>query len=214
MERKKGKPRIKPQKNSSNKAAWTAVIAALAAAVIAVVSVPTYLLQSAPDNAAQASGNRQLPIYSVATEEKKIAISFDCAWGVDYTDKLLELMAQNDVRCTFFAVQFWVEKYPEYAAKIVDAGHELGTHSRTHSYMSKLFRGWRGWRGRWCRGSLGRLFGGIARFLLRRSGGFGCLRCLGRRRWLLLRGRGCAGCFCSCIRLLNLGGMGGFVFWH
>lgn len=138
MKRKKGKPRIKPQKNSSNKAAWTAVIAALAAAVIAVVSVPTYLLQSAPDNAAQASGNRQLPIYSVATEEKKIAISFDCAWGVDYTDKLLELMAQNDVRCTFFAVQFWVEKYPEYAAKIVDAGHELGTHSRTHSYMSKL----------------------------------------------------------------------------
>ena len=81
MKRKEISARIKPQKNSSNKAAWTAVIAALAAAVIAVVSVPTYLLQSAPDNAAQASGNRQLPIYSVATEEKKIAISFDCAWG-------------------------------------------------------------------------------------------------------------------------------------
>jgi polysaccharide deacetylase family sporulation protein PdaB len=74
----------------------------------------------------------------VETEEKKIAISFDCAWGVDYTEKLLQIMEDNDIRCTFFAVQFWVERYPEYAQKIVDYGHELGTHSRTHSYMSKL----------------------------------------------------------------------------
>lgn len=47
-------------------------------------------------------------------------------------------MAKNDIRCTFFAVQFWVEKYPEYVEKIISAGHEMGTHSRTHSYMSKL----------------------------------------------------------------------------
>lgn len=81
---------------------------------------------------------RLLPIYSVDTDEKKVAISFDCAWGVEYTDKLLDLMEKHGVKCTFFAVQFWVEKYPEYAKKIVDAGHELGTHSRTHPYMSKL----------------------------------------------------------------------------
>ena len=84
------------------------------------------------------SSSRSLPIYSVETDEKKVAISFDCAWGIDHTDALLEIMEQNDIRCTFFAVQFWVENYPEYAKKIVDAGHELGTHSRTHPYMSKL----------------------------------------------------------------------------
>ena len=84
------------------------------------------------------SSSRSLPIYCVDTQEKKIAISFDCAWGVDYTDELLSIMQKNDIKCTFFAVQFWVEKYPEYAEKIVDAGHELGTHSKTHSYMSKF----------------------------------------------------------------------------
>ena len=84
------------------------------------------------------SSPRSLPIYSVETNEKKIAISFDCAWGVDHTDKLLSTMQANDVRCTFFAVQFWVEKYPEYVEKIIANGHEMGTHSRTHSYMSKL----------------------------------------------------------------------------
>ena len=81
---------------------------------------------------------KKLPIYYVKTEEKKIAISFDCAWGVDYTDKLLETMQKENVRCTFFTVKFWAEKYPEYLKKIAGAGHEIGTHSATHPYMSKL----------------------------------------------------------------------------
>ncbi|MBR2870463.1 MAG: hypothetical protein IKB98_03715 [Clostridia bacterium] len=35
---------------------------------------------------------RELPIYYVKTDKKQIAISFDCAWGTDYTDSLLETM--------------------------------------------------------------------------------------------------------------------------
>ena len=81
---------------------------------------------------------RELPIYSVQTEEKKVAISFDCAWGVDYTDKLLEIMEEEKVKCTFFMVEFWAQKYPEYVKKIDQMGHEIGTHSATHPYMSKL----------------------------------------------------------------------------
>ncbi len=83
---------------------------------------------------------RKLPIYSVKTEEKKIAISFDCAWGTDYTDSLLQTMEKENVRCTFFMVEFWTEKYPEYVEKINSYGHEIGTHSATHPYMSKLNR--------------------------------------------------------------------------
>lgn len=81
---------------------------------------------------------KKLPIYYVKTDEKKVAISFDCAWGVDYTDILLDVMKSENVRCTFFAVEFWSAKYPEYLVKIAEAGHEIGTHSATHPYMSKL----------------------------------------------------------------------------
>ncbi len=81
---------------------------------------------------------KQVPIYSVQTESKKIAISFDCAWGVDYTDKLLSVMQEKGVKCTFFCVEFWTKKHPDYIKKIFDAGHEVGTHSATHPYMSKL----------------------------------------------------------------------------
>lgn len=120
-----------------------AVCYCLLAALLAIVSTCVIAVNKKLDEDvktawAGTSAKRSLPIYSVATEEKKIAISFDCAWGVEYTDKLLDIMEKNDIRCTFFAVQFWVEKYPEYAKKIVNAGHELGTHSRTHSYMSRL----------------------------------------------------------------------------
>lgn len=117
------------------------LLMAVFTALLLVISSAVYTVQMRLSNVQTAgagtSSTRSLPIYSVAREDKKIAISFDCAWGVDYTDKLLDVMDKNGVRCTFFAVEFWVEKYPEYAQKIVDAGHELGTHSRTHSYMSK-----------------------------------------------------------------------------
>lgn len=112
-------------------------IGLLSLAVTAVLSVT--LLCTTKASAVFYGGNlRKLPIYYVKTEEKKIAISFDCAWGVDYTDKLLETMAAENVRCTFFAVEFWSAKYPEYLKKIAAAGHEIGTHSATHPYMSRL----------------------------------------------------------------------------
>ena len=80
---------------------------------------------------------RSLPIYCVERDDMKISITFDCAWGVDSTDKILTCMQENGVKCTFFAVEFWVNKYPDYAKRIVEQGHELGTHSKTHAYMSK-----------------------------------------------------------------------------
>lgn len=80
---------------------------------------------------------RILPIYSVGREDKTISISFDCAWGTDYTDKILEALRATDVKATWFMVEFWTEKYPEYVKKIDGQGHEIGTHSATHSYMSK-----------------------------------------------------------------------------
>ena len=85
--------------------------------------------------------NRSLPIYSVQRTDKKIAISFDCAWGTEYTKSILDELDRHAIKCTFFAVQFWVEKNQEFAREIVNRGHELGTHSRTHSYMSKLSEG-------------------------------------------------------------------------
>ena len=125
-------------KNGKSLSFLLAFISVVLALVFTILSTCIYCVKAAKTEGAGTGSTRLLPIYSVETEEKKIAISFDCAWGVDHTDALLDTMAKNGVRCTFFAVQFWVERYPEYVEKIVSAGHELGTHSRTHPYMSTL----------------------------------------------------------------------------
>ncbi len=81
---------------------------------------------------------RLIPIYSVEREEKLCSITFDCAWGTEYTDEILKALEVSDVRATFFMVEFWTTKYPEFVKKIKDGGCEIGTHSSTHSYMSKM----------------------------------------------------------------------------
>lgn len=108
------------------------------AALFALVLAVIWVMREAGSYAVNAIATaRSLPVYSVEKEEKKISISFDCAWGTEHTDALLREMERSNVRCTFFMVQFWTEKYPEYVKKIDEAGHEIGTHSKTHSYMSK-----------------------------------------------------------------------------
>lgn len=81
---------------------------------------------------------KQLPVYSVDRADKKIAITFDCAWGDEYTEGILAEIKKFNVKCTFFAVSFWVEKYPEHVKNLSESGVEIGTHSKTHSHMSKL----------------------------------------------------------------------------
>jgi polysaccharide deacetylase family sporulation protein PdaB len=85
-----------------------------------------------------AGNDRKLPIYCVETEEKKIAISFDAAWGNDDTEQLINILAEYNVPATFFVVGAWVDKYPESVKQLHDAGHRVENHSNTHPYLSKL----------------------------------------------------------------------------
>ncbi len=81
---------------------------------------------------------RELPIYSVETEEKKVALSFDAAWGNDDTARILEILKKQQVHVTFFMTGGWVAAYPEDVKAILGAGHDLGNHSENHKNMSQL----------------------------------------------------------------------------
>ena len=81
---------------------------------------------------------KELPIYSVKTEDKKVALTINCAWNADDIDKILEVLEKNNVKVTFFMVGNWVEKYPEAVKKVHDAGHEIGNHSFSHPHVNNL----------------------------------------------------------------------------
>lgn len=78
------------------------------------------------------------PIYFVDTKEKKVSLSFDAAWGAEYTPKLLEILEKHKVKTTFFLTNIWLEDYPEVAKLIASKGHEIGMHSVTHPHMNSL----------------------------------------------------------------------------
>ena len=81
---------------------------------------------------------RRVPIYSVQTDSKKIAITFDAAYGSEETTQIINILKEKNAKATFFLVGFWVEKYPELVKLLDESGIEIGTHSNTHPYMSKL----------------------------------------------------------------------------
>ena len=60
-----------------------------------------------------------VPIYSVETKEKKVALTFDAAWGSDKTEKIVQILKDNNVGGTFFLVGFWIEKN-ENMVKLID----------------------------------------------------------------------------------------------
>lgn len=81
---------------------------------------------------------KELPIYSVETNDKKVALSFDAAWGNEDTQMILDTLAKYNVHATFFMTGGWVENYPEDVKKIQAAGHDLANHSENHKNMSQL----------------------------------------------------------------------------
>lgn len=83
-------------------------------------------------------GDRELPIYSVSTEDKKISISFDAAWGAEDFNQIIDILDKHNVKTTFFMTGEWVEKYPECVKTLVEKGHDLGNHSATHPDMTTL----------------------------------------------------------------------------
>ncbi len=83
--------------------------------------------QTRTEKAIETSSNAEklLPIYKVKTDEKKVALTMNCAWNADDIDKILEVLKSNNVKITFFMVGDWIEKYPEAVKKINDAGQEI-----------------------------------------------------------------------------------------
>lgn len=84
------------------------------------------------------ANGKKLPIYAVQTDDNKLSISFDAAWGADKTREIMAICDEYNVKATFFLVGFWIEEYPEMVKEIYNNGFEIGIHSSTHPDMTKL----------------------------------------------------------------------------
>lgn len=74
-------------------------------------------------------------ITQVKTTEKVIALTFDDGPTPEFTQPVLNMLAKANVKATFFVTGAETEKQLSEAKAIVNAGHELGNHSYSHSRM-------------------------------------------------------------------------------
>ena len=111
---------------------------AVSAAALALLIAATVWTVRKPEIVAAIAPARQLPVYCVERTDKKIAISFDAAWGNEDTQMLIDILSAHDVRATFFLVGGWVDKYPESVKALADAGNEVMSHSETHPHLAQL----------------------------------------------------------------------------
>lgn len=84
------------------------------------------------------ASNRLLPIYSVETEDKMVALTFDCAWGADDIPDIINTLNKNDVKAAFFVVGDWVDKYPDAIKLLNESGMNIGNHSDSHAHVNNL----------------------------------------------------------------------------
>ncbi len=57
---------------------------------------------------------------------------------VHSTEKILELLSEQQIKATFFVVGWTAERFPELVKKIYRSGHEIGVHSYRHRLIYNL----------------------------------------------------------------------------
>lgn len=114
---------------------WHGISAAVSLVVLMVMISASLSGRAEPVGA---NASHTLPIYSVRTDERKVALTFNAAWEASDIPALLNILKKEDIKCTFFLVGGWAEKNPAAAKLIAGAGHEIANHSYSHKDMQKL----------------------------------------------------------------------------
>lgn len=85
--------------------------------------------------------SKKLPIYCVDTKgQKKVAITFDAAWGDEDAEEILQTLDKYQVKATFFMVGDWMRKYPDLVKKLAEAGHDVANHSNKHPHVNEMHK--------------------------------------------------------------------------
>jgi len=77
-------------------------------------------------------------IYNGSTANKVVALTFDDGSDGYYVQQILNTLAANNVKATFFLTGQGAENHPQAIKNIVAAGHDIGNHSYNHPDFSTI----------------------------------------------------------------------------
>lgn len=67
---------------------------------------------------------------------KTMYLTFDDGPSEEYTDMVLDVLKEKNIKATFFVIGEYVRKYPETAKRIAEEGHTIGIHCDVHNYKT------------------------------------------------------------------------------
>ena len=62
-------------------------------------------------------------------ETKNLYLTFDQGYEAGYTEKILEILKENNVKAAFFITAHYLNSQPELVKKMIDEGHIVGNHT-------------------------------------------------------------------------------------
>lgn len=105
------------------------------AVVLALVTIPLACV-----SVWRLSKSREFQVFGnmvtrVETSNPVVALTFDDGPNPGFTEEILEILREEEVRATFFVTGRALEENTLEAQRIVAGGHELGNHSYSHVRM-------------------------------------------------------------------------------
>lgn len=91
-----------------------------------------------PETKAVPPGQPSVKLVSGNPKIKKIALTFDDGPHRGFTERLLALLKELNVKATFFMIGRNVDEAPDLARAAQNAGIEIGNHTYTHSRLATL----------------------------------------------------------------------------
>ena len=105
-------------------------VAAITNGVLALVLVVVGVVCFYP-TAAHVSGLEDRVHYRGASGDG-VSLMFNVYWGTQEVESILEVLAAYDAKATFFIGGSWADDNTACVRKIVEAGHEVGSHGYFH----------------------------------------------------------------------------------
>lgn len=79
---------------------------------------------------------RAVPPIPLDPRPGHVALTFDDGPHPEWTPRVLDVLAEHDVKATFFVVGWRVEQHPEIVRRMIDEGHSVQNHTWSHPWLT------------------------------------------------------------------------------
>jgi polysaccharide deacetylase family sporulation protein PdaB len=105
----------------------------------AAVAFAAGIVYSEKTNVTAFASEQPAAVYSVPTEKKVIALTFDISWGEKLPEPIVKALEDKHVKnATFFLSSPWAKAHPDVALRIAKDGFEIGSHGHKFTNYSTL----------------------------------------------------------------------------